>query len=318
MLPDGAVFCNLCGGDAMAYDPQQEYSEPPVPKPVKAAPPQTPIKQDVHTSEALKPKAKPKSAKAAKQSGGKGGIIAAVVAVILFVGGLGGHFIGLYSLPMLPGRAEISETSNANTTPRQSQGGTSVAPQTQEPTSTPDGNNTPGASGILKRYEYIDLKFTYSWGEFVNEPGVIGRVEYGFRIVGDLAGIADVLAVTGMSVEWSDTEIVDNIENVVAQWKQHGRAINHEFDPNGYVPGQSSIAPHSLGQTTWILFAVFNKSYEPIGHVIIPITFPADASGTSGNEQAIPETAEVPEEARPAIDEANRPAVAEMAPERPR
>jgi len=117
ILPEGLTVCFRCGKSLLAT------SRLPEEMPVQADP--DPLRSPVIVDKKKWPV----------------GIIAAAVVVLLLCGAVGGHFMGLYSLPLLPTVSEKGETPPPVPTPDSSQ------------ENTPASTTTPGSEDRIIRFE---------------------------------------------------------------------------------------------------------------------------------------------------------------------
>jgi len=251
------------------------------------------------------------------------GIITAAAVLLLLGGAVGGHILGLYSLPLLPEKTEIESFF------KQRQAGTpgTVTPGTDQPENgsinqpnngssgeqeqNPGGisnSTTPGSSGqeqsgtsgqeqtgtsgqgrtgegVLNRFGYANLTYTYS----VDKPQIMsghdiqnatGYLHFKFTIEGDTTGIAGVFLSTA-HYTWTDDRISEVAGQVIPAWKENGSTLHN----NGNAGQESILVIHAGnpipadGRLELLLYLI-GSNWEPVGHILIPITIPAATGNT--------------------------------------
>ena len=141
-LPPGLKVCFRCGQSLQ----ESAVAEPVAHKPEPVTPEATAPTSGAIESVAVSSDAAIKTAAATGGilAGSKGIIVGVIAAAVLLGGAVGGHFMGLYSLPLLPAISQTDGPSSPGTIgePGTTQPGATETPGTTEPGATdPAGNN---------------------------------------------------------------------------------------------------------------------------------------------------------------------------------
>jgi len=212
------------------------------------------------------------------------GIIAAAVVVLLLGCAVGGHFMGLYSLPFIPEKTATGGSAPFQTggsSPFQTGGSDPVQTGGSDPIQTggsdpiqADGSD-PGqpGEGALNRLGYNGLTIEFRWGDNEHNPDSLGMCWISANLAGDTSNVHG-LWISGFGpMQWTNDHILNQVEHVIPLWKQ-------QLDVASYPKMGSTfyqafpIMEYSLGTTVNVLLLAFNENLDPAGHVIVPVTFP--------------------------------------------
>lgn len=224
-----------------------------------------------------------------KQSSGKKKTpaIAALIIIVLLLGGaVGGHFMGLYSLPFLP-----SETDPADPTPSTSN--TPAPTATPDPTTPPSGDDVFTLSAedrekLFYGFGHGDLKTTFDWHTSPEYPNQVGSCRVNFNLVGKTQNVAGAfIAQVEVSRQdpWHYEEILRMAEQTLSRLKE-------SFSWPGQPPPENvdsietgfAIRQEMLGNSVDLLIIVVDKDLNPLGHLLFGFAMPSEAdAGRASN-----------------------------------
>jgi hypothetical protein len=243
-----------------------------------------------------KPLQQPQSVQSPVRTAQKGkkplvGIISAAVAVLVIGGTVGGHFIGLYTLPFLPEKSYTVDDDDddrprgSKTSETEEQPEDTKAVISQNPVSEYDIN------AVYNEYGYTNLNVYFNTVEAVAalNQGSLGVCDLSFEITGDTSDIADVgVAYIKSQGQIDDLDISRYTTDLIPVWKEN-EPFNNVY--SSLARADFPIYEDDCGFTYDVLLIVLDKNYDPIGHILIPVTMPTSFSNEPAEEMAISERA---------------------------
>jgi hypothetical protein len=144
---------------------------------------------------------------------------------------------------------------------------------TPVPTASPPAASA--MSGVLNRFGYRDLTVRFVWDNFILE-NQIGWYELHCTITGDMSRVANILIGSSSVQTWTDAAILNAAEWVITAWRRQIE-LPHSLGNDNRVHNRAFIMPEDLGRSGYSLVFVLDEYYEPLGHVLIPVTIPSTA-----------------------------------------
>ena len=128
---------------------------------------------------------------------------------------------------------------------------------------------------VLNRFEYTDLSVRFEWEPSPLNPELIGRCRIEGRLLGDTSDVANVLVAVALSRNVSEANILHHAVNIVPRWRE-SYETPLDAENVSIFNGGFSIHRNQMGQSGEMLMIVLDRYLNPLGHLIIPITIPAN------------------------------------------
>ena len=299
-LPKGLTVCYRCGepleAPAGSIRPDTRVDQPVAPE-TYTEPPETVCP---HCGSGL-PDGLRACLRCGKPAGNKkrlNGIIAAAAVVLFLCGAVGGHYLGLYSLPLLPAASGNGENTRPGTagdhngTQPEASGtpGASASPITGP---SDNGGAETMSSGrdilmpdgsMLKAYSCTDYSSEYQWGPQEYNPDAVGSCNIRLTLTGDTGNVGAVWTWTWSETMFDDAEIAAAAAQAVSVWKENP-VVFGEFAGN--IGSGHPIFAEDFGKTHYVLLFVLDKDMEALGYIAVRTAVPSTAgfAGSGGGAQ---------------------------------